>query len=267
MFVTTIPLFYSIISTIRGRFGGNTIAFEMNHTYFANLLCRYGAGNGISFFIYNSFAILGVVWGMVKARGTMVMLLLWFLFPFCFLFFLGYKYFLHIRYFIYIFPIYLIFTAYGISILTKSTQYKLVIATLFLLINIIPLQLYYSMPAKMTDWKSVAGYITSNYTKDKVVLVESSFCVRELKYYMDKIPIHSVGGNKERFLQLCKISNVIYIDNSPIFDKFVFDLFKKRVAFNNPVFKKLGNRELIDWDKSWFSQANIRRYYPSVYLN
>ncbi|MEW6075305.1 MAG: glycosyltransferase family 39 protein, partial [Candidatus Omnitrophota bacterium] len=287
LFALSLPVLPSIASTVRGRLGGDTLAFEFNFTYFKNVLCRYGAGNGIAFYVYIFFALAGIFMGLKNAgkRKSILALLFWLCAPFLLIAVTGYKYDFHIRYFIYVFPAYILLLANGISSLGRVVArqlsndnkgkvfFSLITILLFLSFSIIPLRLYYRMPAKMTDWKAIARYIARNYSPDKRVYIESSFCVHELGYYLGKtspgIKLYTVDGDKEKFKQICEDekNDIWYVDNSPVFDSLVFRYFNKRIVFGSPVFYELGKRELIDWDKSWFSQANIRRYFPCIYLN
>lgn len=287
LFVLILPILPSIASTVRGRLGGDTFAFEFNLTYFKNVLCRYGAGNGIAFYVYIFFALTGIFMGLKNTdkRKSILALLFWLCAPFLLIAVTGYKYDFHIRYFIYVFPAYILLLGNGISSLGEvivrqlsngnkgKVFFSLITILLFLSLSIGPLRLYYSMPAKMTDWKAVARYIAGNCSLDKRVYIESSFCVHEFGYYLDKIApgvkLYTVDGDKEKFKQICedKKRDIWYVDNSPVFDSLVFVYFNTRVEFIPPVFYELGKRELIDWDKSWFSPANVRRYFPCIYLN
>jgi 4-amino-4-deoxy-L-arabinose transferase-like glycosyltransferase len=285
-FVLSLPIFPSIVSTVRGRLGGDTLAFEFNPAYLKNVLCRYGAGNGIAFYVYIFFAVAGIFMGLknMDKRKSILALLFWLCIPFLLIAVTGYRYDFHIRYFIYAFPAYILFVGNGISSVGGVVARKLsdgkgkvffsvITIFLFLSLSIVPLRLYYSMPAKMTDWKAIARYIARNYSPDKRVYIESSFCVYELGYYLDKIApgvkLYTVDGDKAKFMQVCseKKDSIWYVDNSPVFDSLVFRYFDTRVEFVSTVFYELGERELIDWDRSWFSQANIRRYFPCIYLN
>lgn len=284
--IFTFPLSRTILSTMRGRMGGQTIDFELNHIYLANLLCRYGAGNGPAFFIYNVLFLLGVYRIFKERKEIFIILTIWIFIPFILLAYKGYQYFFHIRYIIYIFPVYIFVTAYGVSVLAdniisavkaKNASVKIIIHTslviIFLTLNFTPLRLYYRMPAKMTDWKTIANFIALNYKKGKNIYIESSFCIRELGYYLNKInpdiTINTFHGNVSDFKMICERSSdsIWYIDNNPVFDSLVMQYFNKRIIFGSNIFYELGRRELIDWDKSWFGPDNIRRYFPILYCN
>jgi 4-amino-4-deoxy-L-arabinose transferase-like glycosyltransferase len=284
LILLTMPILRNIIATAKGRLSGQAIPFEFNPLYFKNLLCRYGAGNGATFFIYNFFFLYGLIKAFKYKRKIFVVLLIWLTFPFLLLS-RGYQYFFHIRYIIYTFPVYILLTGYGITCFAEDLLSKkrkilflrpaihFLIFIVFLSLNIIPLKLYYQMPARMTDFKTIAIYIAENYRPENKIYIESSFCVRELGFYLNKlrsgIKINTFNGNIEEFQAECKANgNVIwYVDNNPVFDSLVMKYFHKRMVFGSEVFYELGRRELIDWDKSWFGADNIRRYFPVIYFN
>ncbi len=178
--------------------------------------------------------------------------------------------------------------AYGISSASKAVAkwipgrktkvyFSTLVVLIFLIIDVVPLKLYYRMPAKMTDWKGIARYIAKKYSSDKMVYIESPHCVYELGYYLDKfapgVKLYTIDGEpefiKKELMRIFseKKNDIWYVDNSPVFDSLVFRYFNRRIVFGSTTFYELGKRELIDWDKSWFSQANIRRYFPCIYLN
>jgi 4-amino-4-deoxy-L-arabinose transferase-like glycosyltransferase len=290
--VLSLPLLGNFLQVMNSRLGGTTIAFELNPQYFANLLARYGAGNGVAFYVYNVFFLLGVIWAFVSNRKKeSAAAILWLIFPFVVLTITGYKYFFHIRYVMFTFPIYLVMVANGLVGTFQSKVFKDIVQRSFFwdwkwagwiygaaclsvlgAFSIAPLNLYYRMPARMTDWKGIAAYIKENYESGTLILIESSFCVRELGYYLKdakpRIKVESVNGDINRFkTTVSQFDRVWYVDSNPVFDSIVLDLFKDRITFASPVFAELGRRELIDWDGSWFPASNIRRYYPTLYYN
>lgn len=292
MGMLSLPLLKNFLHVMDSRLGGTTIPFELNLQYFANLLARYGAGNGEAFYIYNISFLFGLVWTFVSnKKKEMAAMMLWLVFPFVVLSFTGYKYFFHIRYVIFTFPIYLIIVANGAVGLYESKTLRQIIQKIFFLgkvrpawiygtaylalfgsLSITPLHLYYQMPARMADWKGVAAYIKEHYEPETLILAESAFIIRELGYYLKdtepRIEVYSVRGDINRFKEVVLHNDrVWYVDGNPVFDSVVQDLFRDRVVFSSPVFAKLGKRELIDWDKSWFPESNIRRYYPILYYN
>jgi len=287
IFLTSCPLLPNILSTIFSRIGSrlgdeSQIKFEFNINYFRNLLCRYGAGNGLAFYIYNSLFFYGIVSLFRRQRMVFLLIAFWIAFPFLLLAHTGYKYFFHIRYFIYIFPMYLVIIAYGITrlsnIIKKVSFYintglsSAIIVFVFIGLSCSALFLYYRMPARMTDWKETANYIDKHCRDGLKVYVESSFSSRELKYYLDKIrpdiKLHTFNGQIDQFIQICSNNqDILFVNNSYLFDHLVQKYFNQRVIIGSSLSCKLGKRELIDWDNSWFPPANIKRYFLTLYYN
>ncbi|MBI5050234.1 MAG: glycosyltransferase family 39 protein [Nitrospirae bacterium] len=275
----------NIKSTLKSRLGGGgeTIPFELNFIYLKNLFARYGGGNGIPLLFYSFFFVSGVIHSLRKWMIQGTALILWILIPFVLLFKSGYQWFFHIRYLMVTFPIFLIFVAVGVVFTIEWLSTKLrpqsslgkiipssILIVLFVWFSFDSLRLYYQMPARMTDWRAVADYLENHYQDDTVILIESSFSVRELKYYLKDERIReklgSVNGDITAFKKACKENKkLFYIDNSPVFDSVVGECFQDKKTFGAKVLFELGKRELIDWDRSWFSPANIRRYFPVVY--
>lgn len=273
--------------TLKSRLGGGgeTIPFELNFIYLKNLFARYGAGNGIPLLFYSFFFVAGIIYSLRKWKIQGIALILWILIPFALLFKSGYQYFFHIRYLMATFPIFLIFVAAGVVFIMEWLSEKTGLRSSFkkaipISITIIlfawlafdGLRLYYQMPARMTDWKAVADYLEKDYKDAEVILVESNFSLRELRYYLKdervKVKLNSVNGDINAFKRACvENKKLIYVDNSPVFDSYVGKCFQDKKTFGAKVLFELGKRELIDWDRSWFSTANIRRYFPVIYYN
>lgn len=164
---------------------------NFNLGFFKNLICRYGAGNGINFFIYSIFFIIGLISMYLKDRKQLFIFIIWLAFPFIALSFMNLKHFFHIRYLIFTFPVFLIIIAKGISavaeikILRKYQILYMVIPVIFLMINLKPLKLYYGMNAKYGNWKGIAEYINKNSNENPVIVVESSENLKFVLYYLN----------------------------------------------------------------------------------
>jgi len=288
--ILSLPISMQFLAATRSELAGGRVV--LNPIYYKNLLCRYGAGNGLAFFIYNFFFITGLLTFFKNdKRKEIFLLILWLIFPFFILSFLDLKHFFHIRYVIFTYPAYVIIVSKGITnfldldmeLLKPSKNVPLIlIVIIFLGLSFTPLRLYYQMPARLTDWRGAADYIY-NTAEDGAKVITQSCHDTLIKYYLakrynpKKIEVMPHNNNIYYFADI--LSNnynqelycVAYGEDigygTDEFSMLAERYFKHKAVFFSPVYLELVKRELIDGDGNSWLDIGVRGYRLVVYFN
>lgn len=284
--ILSLPISMQFLAASRAELAGGKVVF--NPIYYKNLLCRYGAGNGLPFFIYNFFFIIGLL-SLFKGdkRKEIGLLIFWLVFPFFILSFLELKHFFHIRYVIFTYPAYIIIVSKGITnILSIKFRYsnKLIyaIVLIFASLSFIPLKLYYQMPARLTDWRGATDYIY-NTAKDGAKVITQEWHDNLIKYYLakkhspKKIEVIHHHNNVYYFADILSTNSnqeLYYVGygedigyGTDEFSMLAERYFRNKIVFFSPVYSELGKRELIDWDGNSWVDVGVRGYRLVVYSN
>lgn len=282
IFVFCLPYLYFFILATKSGLAEERAVF--NPIYYKNLLCRYGAGNGLALFVYNLFFASGILSLARKDKiREILFLLIWLFLPFLMLSFLNLSHFFHIRYVIFTYPAYIVIVSKGITNILDMKLLKplkkmalALIIIIFLGLSFIPLRLYYQMPARLGDWKGAIEYVYSK-ADDGAFIITNLFHNTLLQYYLNKKPIPgkihiATHYNDERFFNdmlLHSAGRQLYYITSgnDEIESVAEAYFENKKLFFPPVYERLGKRELIDWDDtSWFSISE-KRYRLVVYSN
>ena len=287
--ILSLPISQQFLSATKYELAGGRVV--LNPIYYKNLLCRYGAGNGLPLLVYNFFFIVGFL-SLFKGdkRKEIGLLIFWLVFPFFVLSFLELKHFFHIRYVIFTYPAYIIIISKGITNflnLKYNPHLKNVLTALVLIIfaslSYIPLKLYYQMPARLADWRGAANYI-SNTAKDGAKIITQGFQDNLIKYYLAKDPdtkkIEVISHHNDIYyfsdLLLNNSRQELYYvgyggnDIGYGTDEFCLSAekyFKQKMEFYSPVYSELVKRELIDGDGNSWVDVGVRGYRLVVYSN
>ncbi|MDD4979718.1 MAG: glycosyltransferase family 39 protein [Candidatus Omnitrophica bacterium] len=285
--VLSLPVSIQFISAAESELTPGRVV--LNPIYYKNLLCRYGAGNGLQLFIYNFFFISGLI-SLFRGdkRKETGLLIFWLVFPFFLLSFMELKHFFHIRYVIFTYPAYIIIVSKGITnflnskyILPRKNALTAVILIIFASLSYLPLKLYYQMPARLTDWRGAARYIYDN-AKDGAMVITNGVHDTLIKYYLEKetmqkkMQVISHDNILQNFRNLLLYNNdeVYYVGygedvgyGTDIFSLLAEEHFKNKEVFFSPVYAELGKRELIDWDGNSWVDVGVRGYRLVVYFN
>jgi len=280
--VLSLPISIQFLSAARSELAGGRVV--LNPIYFKNLLCRYGAGNGLSFIIYNFFFISGF-FSLFRGdkRKEISLLIFWLIFPFFILSFMELKHFFHIRYVIFTYPAYIIIISKGITNFAELKAFRnlkdkilALILIVFISLSLIPLWLYYQMPARLADWKGAAEYIYNN-AKDGAKVITNAVHDNLIIYYLekkakpDKIEVITHHDNEYLFADMLSNSageELYYVTSgNDEIEYLATRYFRNKLVFFSPVYLELGKRELIDWDEtSWFNISD-NRYRLILYFN
>ena len=286
IFILSLPISIQFLSAARSEIAGGRVT--LNPIYFKNLLCRYGAGNGLPLLVYNFFFIVGLL-SLFKGdkRKEIGLLIFWLVFPFFILSFLELKHFFHIRYVIFTYPAYIIIVSKGITNflnLKYNLHLKNVLTASILIIftslSYSPLRLYYQMPARLTDWRGAANYIY-NTAKDGARVITQEWQDNLIRYYLAKKPVTKdieimPHHNNVYYLADLLANNynqelycVAYGEDigygTDEFSILAERYFKKKKVFYSPVYSELVKRELIDGDGNSWVDVGVRGYRLVVY--
>ena len=261
-----------------------------NPVYYKNLLCRYGAGNGLALFVYNFFFLFGV-FSLFKGdkRREVFLLFFWLIFPFLILSFVELKHFFHIRYIIFTYPAYIIIISKGITNILSLhflAKFKNALLAIIILIfsglSFIPLRLYYQMPARLTDWREAAEYIYKNAQGGAEVITNGVHDTL-IKYYLEKGPLDKkiqvishynilenfkgllINNNKGELYYVGYGEDIGY--GTDEFSLLAERYFRNKRVFFSPVYSELVKRELIDGDGNSWVNVGVRGYRLVVYSN
>jgi 4-amino-4-deoxy-L-arabinose transferase-like glycosyltransferase len=296
-FLCSMVAAYILSKEVLGTFGFRSylkqphLTLVFNPAYYKNLICRYGSGNGLAFFIYTFFFIMGIATLFLKKekKSQIFSLIFCLIFPFSVLSFMDLQHFFHIRYVIFTYPLYILIVSKGIAnfLNIKFASYAknlftAVIIVIFGFLSIAPLKYYYQMPARLGDWRGVADHIYRN-TKDSAKVITIQGHATLIKYYLDKNPqpknigfifynevkdkFEDILANKGNENFYCVFSGGSVDRRSDEFTQITKKYLKDKVIFFSPAYLWLGNKELIDWHgDSWF-EISIRRYLAEIYFN
>lgn len=281
-----LPISLQFLSAARSELAGGRLVFNL--AYYKNLLCRYGAGNGLALFIYTFFFLCGLVSIFRGNRRKEAFLLIFCLaFPFFILSFMELKHFFHIRYVIFTYPLYIFIVSKGVSnIIDLKLKHRrglacAAIVTLALL-SFIPLKLYYSIPARLSDWKGAADYIY-NTSGGEARVITQQWHDNLVRYYLAKkpgsgaievVPHHNDLNYFSDILSRDSNRKLYYVGyggdvgyGTDEFSMLAERSFSKKEAFFSPGYLELGKRELIDWDGNSWVNVGARGYRLVVYSN
>jgi 4-amino-4-deoxy-L-arabinose transferase-like glycosyltransferase len=286
--ILSLPISMQFFSAAKYEIAGGKVT--LSPIYFKNLLCRYGAGNGLPLLVYNFFFIIGSL-SLFKGdkRKEIGLLIFWLVFPFFILSFLELKHFFHIRYVIFTYPAYIIIVSKGITNFLDSKynlHLKNVLTAMILIVfaglSYGPLRLYYQMPARLTDWRGAADYIY-NTAEDGARVITQEWQDNLIRYYLARKPaakdIEIMPHHNNAYYLAELLSNnykqelycVAYGEDvgygTDEFSILAERYFRKKKVFYSPVYSELVKRELIDGDGNSWIDVGVRGYRLVVYFN